>query len=89
MTNLQRELYDQYNEVNVMSLKNYESVETIRELEERLAEISNKEGMFTADRNKYITDIMYLEQEFTKMSELYETVKTNHVISLEKEAVLA
>lgn len=45
-----------------MSLKNYESSETIKELEERLADIVNKEGLFTSDRNKFISDIMFLEQ---------------------------
>ena len=61
MTNLQKELYDQYNEVNVMSLKGYENQETIKELESRLHENNKKSGFLESDRNKFITDIMYLE----------------------------
>ena len=62
LTNLQKELYDQYNEVNVISLKNYENLETIKELEDRLLENNQREGFFESDRNKFISDIMYLEQ---------------------------
>lgn len=62
--------------------------ETIRELEEKLNDTRNKEGLLESDKNKFMEDIYYLDQELQKVSKLYETVDRNLVLVLEREAIL-
>lgn len=59
---LQKQLYDQFNEANIMSLREEDKLETIKSLENKIIEITEKEGLFEDDRTKYLSDIMYLEQ---------------------------
>lgn len=69
-------------------MKNYELSETIQELEHRFNDTKNKEGLLESDKNKFMEDIFYLDQELQKVSRLYETVDRNLVLVLEREAIL-